>query len=142
MKKYLLFTLLISNACFAQFGKKKFEAAMEKIKVSSIKTDDVFLKVGDTLSIGYPYGQREKFSFIMRRLEYYDITAMTPIESLKLDVNYSTKDVVITNIYFDKENPQAGVSVDFLIAAHVYGMILINNAIKTKEVIKLNGKFL
>lgn len=138
--KTLFLLLFISTISTAQIGKKKYYEELEKLKVDSCTIENQTFRIGDTISIGFPYGQHEKFSFILRKYEYSDIWAMTNPETLKLNIGYANKKVIITSLYFDKKNPQNGSNAEFKIVDNLFAWIVLENAIASKEIVKINGK--
>ncbi len=139
MKTALLFLLLAFSAATAigQDSEKSAEKKYEKVKVPACTISGVNFAKGDTITIGQPSNANQKFSFIYRRFGVFE--GIRELEKFRLSVDWSNRLVLINETYTITEGLNKVCYAEFLVGKDFHGWITLDNAIKTKEIVKLNS---
>lgn len=139
MKTKLLFLCIVlsTTAVFGQVSKENSEKKYEKMKVPACTISGVNFAKGDTITIGQPSNANQKFSFIHRRFGVFE--GIRELEKFRLSVEWSNRLVLIHETYTVTEGLNKVCYVEFIVGKDFHGWITLDNAIKTKEIIKLNS---
>ena len=140
MKTKLLLLLLtfITATAFGQDSKKSTEKEAEKIKVPACTIAGVNFAKGDTITIGQPANANQKFSFIHRRFGVFN--GIRELEKFRLSVDWSNRLVLINETYTVTEGLNTVCYAEFVVGKDFHGWITLDNAIRTKEIVKVNSK--
>ncbi|HEY1054979.1 MAG TPA: hypothetical protein VGE24_07580, partial [Emticicia sp.] len=133
-----LFLSLASLTAFGQSDKKSEEKGYEKIKVPACTVSGVNFSKGDTITIGQPSNANQRFSFIHRRFAVFN--GIRELEKFRLSVDWSNRLVLINETYTVTEGLNKVCYAEFLVGKDFHGWITLDNAIKTKEIVKLNSQ--
>lgn len=120
-----------------QSSDKNSEKAREKMKVPVCTIAGVNFTKGDTITIGQPSNANQRFSFIHRRLEFFN--GIRELEKFRLSVEWSNRLVLINETYTVTEGINKICYAEFIIWKDFHGWVTLDNAIKTKEIVKLNS---
>lgn len=139
MTTKLLFLLLgVSvSTVFGQDAKKGEEKKTEKTKIPACIIAGVNFTKGDTITIGQPSNANQKFFFIHRRLEIFN--GIRELEKFRLSADWSNRLVLINEIYEVTDGLNKICYAEFTVGKTFHGWITLDNAIKAKEIVKLNS---
>ncbi|RYU93774.1 hypothetical protein [Emticicia agri] len=140
MKTKMLFILLAFSAStsMGQDSKKNAEKEYEKMKVPTCTVSGVNFAKGDTITIGQPANTNQKFSFLHRRFGVFE--GIRELEKFRLSIEWSNRLVLINETYLITEGLNKVCYAEFKVGNDFRGWITLDNAIKTKEIVKLNSK--
>lgn len=137
LKLLIPFLLLINCASFAQDSEKKAEKESDKMKVLACTVSGIHFTKGDTITIGQPSNASEKFFFIHRRFAIF--SGIRELEKFRLSAEWSNRLVLINEMYEATEGLNKVCYAEFKVGNDFHGRITLDNAIKAKEIIKLNS---
>ncbi|RFS18324.1 hypothetical protein [Emticicia sp. C21] len=139
MKITLLFLLTAFgiSTVSGQDSKKSSEKESDKMKVPVCTISGVNFAKGDTITIGQPSNANQRFSFIHRRFGVFE--GIRELEKFRLSVEWSNRLVLINETYIVTEGLNKICYAEFKVGNDFRGWITLDNAIKTKEIVKLNS---
>lgn len=143
MKTHYLILLctLISVAVFGQdTPEKKYYDSLNNAKVKTCKISDEVFSIGDSVTIGKPLDGKTIYTYLSRKIEYYDIEGKSPVESTQLPDSWAGYPVAISVFYIAKGAPAATCVAEFIIIDEHRGWIRLDDAIRTKELAGHNRK--
>jgi hypothetical protein len=132
-KLLLLLFALASTITFAQNSKKN----TEKVRVPACTVSGVSFMKGDTIAIGQPSNASQKFFFLHRRFAF--LNGIPELEKFRLSAEWSSRLVLINETYMVEDGLNKICYAEFIVGKDFHGWITLDNAIKAKEIVKLNN---
>ncbi|MBA4848766.1 hypothetical protein [Emticicia sp. BO119] len=136
-KLLILLSVFAISTASGQSSQQNSEKESEKMKIPACTVSGVNFSRGDTITIGQPSTANQKFSFIHRRFGVFE--GIRELEKFRLSVEWSNRLVLINETYILTEGLNKVCYAEFKVGNDFRGWITLDNAIKTKEIVRLNS---